>query len=179
MHRAANEEVTPVTPPVTNAVDAEVDMEVLKTVPKRFEITDESSANWLVRKLVAAREYAEKVKLWAEQERRRAEREETTLLFLFGRQIETWAKGEIEKLGGRRKSICLPAGTVGFRKVNACLQIDDEQAVLIWAKSNCPHAVVVTEKLSKSELKAHFEASGELPEVGVHVEPEKNSFTIR
>ena len=43
------------------------------------------------------------------------EREEKTLMFLFGRQIEDWAKAEIEKLRGRRKSINLPGGTVGFR----------------------------------------------------------------
>src|SRR4051794_29700288 len=78
--------------------DADVDLEVLKTVPKQFRIDDEQSANWLVRKVIAAREYGERVKAWAEQERRRAEREERTLMFLFGRQIEVWAKCEIEKL---------------------------------------------------------------------------------
>jgi hypothetical protein len=168
-----------VTPPVSNPIDAEVDIEVLRTVPKAFEIADENTANWLVKKVVAARQYGERVKEWAEQERRRAEREEATLLYLFGRQLERWVKGEIERLAGKKKSICLPGGTVGFRRVNASLQVDDEQTVLLWAKRNCPQAVVVKESLSRSELKSHFEATGVIPDEGAHVEPERESFSIR
>src|SRR5215210_14168 len=78
--------------------DAEVDLEVLRTIPKAFAIDSGSAANWLVRKIISARLYCQRVKEWAEQEQRRAAREEETLMFLFGRQIEGWAKAEIEKL---------------------------------------------------------------------------------
>jgi hypothetical protein len=122
--------------------DAEMDVEVLRSVPKEFAIDCEAHANWLVRKIVSARAYAERVKEWCEQELRRAAREEQTLMFLFSRQAEAWARGEIEKLNGRRKSLSLPAGVLGFRTVNPSLQVDDEQVVLIWAKANCPEAVV-------------------------------------
>jgi hypothetical protein len=166
------------TPPVSNPVDAEVDIEVLKSVPKTFEINSEQTANWLVKKVVTAREYAERTKKWAEQEVRRAEREEKTLLFLFGRQIETWAKGEIGKLNGRRKSICLPAGTLCFRHEGAKLVIDDEEAVVGWARHNCPMAIQTVEKLSRTAVKAHFEKSGEMPDVGAHIEPEQERFRI-
>ena len=37
--------------------DADVDLEVLKSVPKAFAIDCEEHANWLVRKIVAARQY--------------------------------------------------------------------------------------------------------------------------
>lgn len=166
-------------PPTVCPADAEVDIEVLKSVPKAFCIEDERTANWLVRKIIAAREYAERVKLWSEQECRRAQREEMTLFFLFGRQAEAWAKGEIEKQKGKRKSIPLPAGVIGFRTVNACLQVDDEQAVLRWASEHCPSAVVVVKKLSRTELKGHFEKTGEVPPEGAHVEPRKETFFIR
>jgi hypothetical protein len=166
-------------PPVTAPVDAEVDVEVLKAVPKQFCIEDEKTANWLVRRIVAARQYGEHIKEYAEQERRRAEREEAVLTYLFGKQLERWVKATIEKNGGRRKSICLPAATLAFRKVNAALQVDDEEAVLVWAKSNCPAAVVLTERLSRSELKAHFEQTGEMPDRGAHIEPEQDRFSIR
>jgi hypothetical protein len=159
-------------------MDAEVDIEVLRSVPKTFEINSEQTANWLVKKVIAAREYAERVKRFAEQEQRRAEREEKTLLFLFGRQIETWAKGEIEKLNGRRKSICLPAGTVCFRHEGAKLVIDDDEAVMGWARHHCPMAIQTVEKLSKTAVKAHFEKSGDMPDVGAHIEPEHERFRI-
>lgn len=166
-------------PPLTDAIDAEVDHELTKVVPKQFEITDESSANWLLRRIVTAREYAQHVKEWAAQEQRRAEREERTLLFLFGRQLERWVRAEIEKLNHRRKSICLPAGTLGLRRVNACLQIDDEQAVIGWARKHLPSALLTVEKLSRSVLSDHFKQTGEMPDSGAHLEQEKEAFFIR
>jgi hypothetical protein len=167
------------TPQVCNAMDAEVDIEVLKAVPKAFEINSEDTANWLVKKVIAARQYAERVTKWAEQEQRRAEREESTLMFLFGRQIEKWTRDEIEKFQGRRKSISLPAGMLAIRHVNAKIIIDDEAAVIEWAKGNVPAAVKVTEHLLKSEIDAHCKQSGELPPRGIHVEPEREQFSIR
>jgi len=165
--------------PALNAIDAEVDLEVLKVVPKKFCIEDESTANWLVRRVQSARQYSVRVREWADQEVRRAEREETTLMFLFGRQIEMWAKSEIEKLKGKRKSINLPAGAVGFRSVGPRLVVDDEGLVLKWAKHHLPSAVVVTERLSKSVINEHVEKVGEIPDEGVHVEPAAEKFYIR
>ncbi len=169
----------PPTPPQAHETDADTDIEVLKSVPARFTIEDENSANWLVKRVMASRQYADRVKAWAEQEIARAAREEKTLMFLFGRQLETWAKGEIDKLRGRRKSVGLPGGTVGFRTINPCLQVDDEGSVLGWARQNCPAAVVVVEKLSRSELKSYFERTGVMPDDGAHVEPGGEKFFIR
>ena len=50
-------------------------------------------------------------------------------MFLFGRQLEHWAKDAIVKLNGKRKSLALPAGTVGFRGVAAKMVIDDQKEV--------------------------------------------------
>jgi hypothetical protein len=72
--------------------DPEIDAEILSSVPRQFAIVDEQSANWLIRKITAARQYAVQVAEWAEQEKRRAAREEQCLMYLFGRQIELWAK---------------------------------------------------------------------------------------
>src|SRR4051812_35292286 len=110
-------------PAVEHESDAQVDVEVLRAVPREFAIVDETSANWLIRKIVAARQYSEHVKAFAEMERRRAEREEQCLLFVYGKQLQEWAKSEIEKTRGRRKSINLPAGAVGFRSTPPQLQV--------------------------------------------------------
>ncbi len=160
-------------------IDAEHDIEILRGIPKEFRIDCEEHANWLIRKVLAARAYASRVKEFAEQELRRAGREEQTLMFLFGRQIEGWAQSEIAKLNGRRKSLVLPAGTVGFRKVSAKLVIDDEKVVLAWAKQNCPTAIVVVEKLAKSVIDDAMAASGIVPDDGAHVEPETEKFFVR
>ena len=75
-------ELAVATPPVASPLDAEVDLEILKTVPKQFSIDSEKAANWLIRKVLNARNYAAAVKEWAAREQRRAEREEQTLMFL-------------------------------------------------------------------------------------------------
>lgn len=174
----AAELVLPASEAIASA-DTEAERELLATIPSAFAITGPESANWLVRRIVAARRYGDQVKEWAERERRRAEREESALLYLFGPQIERWARGEVEKLNGRRKSVALPAGTVGFRATNPSLQVDDEQAVMRWARENCDGAIVVVEKLSRTALKQHFEATGEMPSEGAHVEPGGEKFFIR
>lgn len=166
-------------PASQNAVDADTDAEVLKTLPPRFCILDEHSANWLVRRVMESRAYAERVKEWADQEVRRADREEKTLMYLFGHQIEAWVRSEVEKLNGKRKSLALPSGTVGFRKSGAKVVVDDEKVVLTWAKANCPAAVVVVEKLAKIILDTHIKETGHCPDQGIHIEPEVEKFYMR
>src|SRR4051812_12532619 len=73
-----------------------------------FVLDDEKKVNWVVRKIVEARAYRQRVKRWAEHEQHGAEAEEERLLFLFGNQLEMWAATEIAKLNGRRKSLHLP-----------------------------------------------------------------------
>jgi hypothetical protein len=157
----------------------EMDQEVIAAMPVPFEINSAERANWLVRKIIDARCYAKKVTEWAEQEHRRAASEERALLHLFGRQLESWAVQEIALKGGRRKSVCLPAGTVGFRETGAKLVIDDEAIVIEWAKQHAPEAVITSVRLSKSTLDALLHSTGVVPEVGAHVEPARNRFFVR
>jgi hypothetical protein len=159
--------------------EADHDIEILRSIPKQFSIADEASVNWVVRKIVQARQYCQQAREFAAREEHRAIREEKTLLFLFGRQIEKWAKNEIERRGGRRRSLEVPAGILAFRKLNSSIHIEDELAVLAWAKRHCPSAVVVSEKLSRSALVDHFKATGDIPEDGVSLLPERDSFSIK
>src|SRR4051794_17149533 len=52
-------------------------------VPERFAVRDPESASWVIRKIVEARAYAERVRRSAEAELRRAERVEQWLLWRF------------------------------------------------------------------------------------------------
>lgn len=177
MHSESNLSVSEV--PLVHPADADLDLEVLKGIPKGFVIDSEEKANWLVRKVGEARKYSEHVKEWADRELRRAAREEQMLMFLFGRQIESWTRDEIDKLRGRRKSLNLPAGSVGFRSTPPRIVVDDETQVLLWAKRFLPTAVIVVEKLAKSILNDHCGTTGEIPEVGVHVESAGEKFYIK
>jgi len=151
----------------------------LPAPPEVFAIRDEVSAAWLVRKISEARAYVAKVRAWAHREERRALREEEFFMGRYGAQLEAWCRGEVAKLKGRRKSLNLPGGSVGFRRVEAKLVIDDEAEVLTWARQHLPGAVTSVEKLSKSAINKHFENTGEVPEAGAHVESERDNFYVK
>ena len=163
----------------TIQVEAEVETELQRLIPAAFCVTCSDTAGWVVRRIVAARQYAEHVKAWAERERRRASHEEQRLLYLFEPQLRNWADAEIQRTKMRRKSIALPGGTVGFRSAKASVVIDDDHAVLVWAKSHCPTAVVISERLSRTVFYEHVAATGEVPDVGVHLEAEREVFYVR
>jgi hypothetical protein len=133
-------------------------------VEEGFHVHDAASANWVVRKVVEARQYAERVRAWAEAELRRAKREEEYFMFRFGAQLEQWARAQIAVTRPHRNSVALPAGKIGFRLQPLRLNIVDEPKVLEWCKRNAPAAVVTSERILKTAIMTHFTATGETPD---------------
>jgi phage host-nuclease inhibitor protein Gam len=144
-----------------------------------FCVKDADSANWVVRRIVEARAYRDRVRAWAEREVRRSERDEQRLLYLFGRQLQDWTSRELAAGRKGRRSVNLPGGTVGFRQAGPSVTIDDAAAVLEWARRHLPAAIVVREHLSRSAIVRHVRQTGELPDQGVRVEPGQDAFYIR
>lgn len=147
-------------------------------VPEGFNVVDADTANWVVRKITGCDDEEKRIEEFAAKELSRVRRDREFFLFRYGRQLEEWGASEIAKLKGRRKTIRLPAGSLCFRHENAKLVIDNDLTVLEWARQHCPQAVHTSERLSRTVLKEHFEATGELPPAGVHVEPEQERFRI-
>ena len=148
-------------------------------LPPTFTVRDAQSANWVVRKIVEARAYAKRCEIWAEHEKMRARREEDFLLLRFGGELRDYTRAAIAEQGGRRKSVSLPAGTIGFRIAGAKLVIEDEEEVLRWARNAQPNLVVIEKSISKSGLNQYFEDTGEIPPSGVRIEPEKEKFYVK
>jgi len=124
-------------------------------------VDDATSANWVVRKIIEARAYAKHVKEWADGELRRAEREELFFLHSYGRQLEDWARAEIAK--GRRKSVKLPAGTLGFRTDPPKLNVIDEAKLVAWCRAALPTALRIETHVLKQHVKDHLTITGEVP----------------
>ena len=159
-------------------VEAEVDREIANSVAEAFSVDDADSAACVVRRIVAARQYADRVRLWADLERRRAEAEEKRLLFRFGGQLRGWAEGELRSTKGRRKSVNLPGGSIGFRTVPARVLILDDQVVINWARRSCPEAVIVSERLVKTPISEHVQRTGEVPD-GIELTTPHEEFFVR
>lgn len=136
----------------------------MPTIDEAFDVHDEASANWVVRRIVEARQYAERVKAWADGELRRARREEEFFLFRYGIQLQEWLRSEMARRDDRRKSLCLPAGTLGFRVSPRGSEITNEQELLVWCRTVLPSAVKVRESVSKQVILEYVEQTGEVPD---------------
>lgn len=147
--------------------------------PEGFRITDDASANWLIRRIVECRAYAQRCAEWCEREQVRARREEESLLHRYGPQLMDYVRQRIETAGGRRKSLSLPAGVAGFRRTPARLVVDDEAAVIAWANEHHPQLLRTLQRLRRPAFHEHIQQTGEVPEVGVHIEPEREKFYIK
>jgi hypothetical protein len=148
-------------------------------LPDAFSVCDDGSANWVIRQIIERRAYAKRCAEWCEHEQSRARQEEEFFLHRFGQQLLDFARQKIATQGGRRKSVNLPAGVIGFRHEGPKLMIDDEAAVIVWAKEHNPQVIKIVEQLSKSALNQHLEETGEVPGVGVRIEPAREKFYIR
>jgi hypothetical protein len=147
-------------------------------MPERFMIHDARSASWLVRRITEARTYAARVNLWAERETNRATHDEQFFMMRYGQQLRDWTAAEISRYRSKRRSVNLPAGMVGFRRVGPLLVIDDDEAVINWATEACPNAIVEVQRIQKAALLEHLERTGELP-LGTHLHPERDRFFIK
>ena len=132
-------------------------------VPEQFAVRDNSSANWVIRKILESRAYAKRCAEWCEQEQARARRTEEFFLVHYQQQLIDFARQQLREENGRRKSVNLPAGRIGFRAEPAKLIVDDEATVIAWAKQNKPALVQTIERLSKIALNQHVETTGEIP----------------
>lgn len=130
----------------------------------RFHITDERSANWLVRRINQSRAYAHHVEQWAAAELRRAQRDEQYMLSRYGNELAEWARRRIGQQRGKRKCVSLPAGVVGFRNEPTKLTVTDETRLLAWCRQHLPAAVKVIERVLASVVRDHITTSGELPD---------------
>lgn len=158
---------------------AEADADGQPIVLDSFSVHDDATANWVVRKIVEAREYAKRCAEWCTGEQARARRDEAFLLFRFGQQLSDYARQRIAEQAGRRKSVCLPAGILGFRQDAPKLVIDNEVEVIEWAKRHRPDLVSTVEHLSKSGLNQHMKDTGEVPGAGAHIEPAQDKFYVK
>lgn len=198
---AKRQRLAPLDSPLTHALEPVHDAEAL--VAEGFVVRDEASANWVVKKVSQARQYAAHVQAWAAAEIRRAQREEQFLLLRFGHQLESWLRRRLEDAGGRTRSVNLPAGLLGFRAQPARLEVVDEPALVNWCRDHLTEAIRLRleaagaealhlEKLAardcpdsqrlvtvaKAEVNGYFASTGDLPD-GTQLCPSQDVLMLR
>jgi hypothetical protein len=118
--------------------------------PCAFTPTDASGCDWVLSKIADCRTRAARIRENAEQMARAEERAADTLEWKYGAALQTWLRAELA--GGKKKSVRLFHGVLGYRQKPAAVHVTDTAAALGWAKENLPTAVI--EGLDKKALSA-------------------------
>ena len=107
--------------------------------PCAFIPTDEGGVNWVLGKMADARARAARIRENAELMARAEERKAEALEWKYGAALQTFLRAEIA--GGKKKSVRLLHGVLGYRMRPAGVSVTDPAAALSWARVNLPAAV--------------------------------------
>lgn len=133
-------------------------------IDEAFHVRDERTASWIVRKIVEERAHRRRVAEWFEAETRRSERREQFLLHRFGAELSEWVRQQLARQFGKRRSIHLPGGVVGFRVEPTRIVVADEAKLVAWCQQHLRSAVKVVQSVLKTEINQHIKSTGECPD---------------
>lgn len=125
--------------------------------PCAFVPTDAAGCDWVLGKMADARSRAARIRENAEAMARAEERAAETLQWKYGTALEAFARQELAS--GKKKSIRLYHGVLGYRTKPAGVCVTDPAAALGWAQENLPGAVTLA--LDKKALSAALLETGE------------------
>lgn len=144
-----------------------------------FMVTDASSAAWVLRKIAARQAEIALVKAQAAEIVKGLQSGLEGFRGRFEPQLEAWARTELEKAGGKSKTVKTLGGNLAFRTVPAGLEITDtgsaaEVAITLGLVKPAPVDLAAYKKAAQTAL----EERGELLP-GVELRPARESFSIR
>ena len=121
----------------------------------------------------------------------------------FSGELEAWLRAELQRRGGRRRSVNLPGGTIELRLHPERLGVIDEREVLAWSLVHLRQAVHVSvetsggvaarllewarqhgsevcvrQKVLHEPLAQHFSTTGEIPP-GTGLLPAEDRFFVK
>lgn len=154
-----------------------------KELTPSFAVKDIASADWTLRKILAAQHRMEEREITAEAVRAKLDKwlaeankpDLATIEFMQGK-LEPYVADSLR--GEKRRSVRLPSGTVGFRSSPEHVEVLEEEKALAWCKANLPAAVKVRESLLLTPIKDSVKAGGALPD-GVKLAGGETRFYVK
>lgn len=141
--------------------------------PEGFVPDTPEKADWVLGKIADARARAARVRQNAEIIARQHDADAEALEWRFGPALQAFARRE---LTGKRKSLRLYNGVIGFRTKAAGVSVTDAGAALAWARESLPAAVVET--LDRRALSARLLDTAESVDFASFT-PEEEVFYIK
>ena len=130
--------------------------------------------DWVLGKMNAARAEAKLIRENAELMAREAERRAEALEWKYGANLQTWLRAELGE--GKKKSVRLFHGVLGYRQKPAGVSVTDPAAALSWAQENLPAAVTLN--LDKKALSDALLTNGEAADFA-RLNPAEEVFYIK
>ena len=147
-----------------------------------FAIDSEERANWLLRKLGNLEAEQARIKAQSAAMLKQVEGERESLMNRFGSELAQWTEEEIQRRGGKRKSLTLIQGTVAFRTVAESVKVAEDAEQLPEALALAEQWEAVETKIDRAaflaKARAYLEETGEVAP-GVVVTPAKESFSVK
>jgi len=145
-----------------------------------FTVDSADKADWAISKAVSAQaeidklndlhdEYVARIALWYQS----AIKEHKSTIEYMESLVKPWLQAEL--VDSKKRSISLPSGVAGLRKLQPKLEVIDEKLALESCRASHPEAI--KESLRKSALNDILKA-GELVD-GCTVSPADNAFYIK
>lgn len=135
-----------------------------------FVVDTQEKAEWALSKIARSEHRLQELAALAEAAKARIDarlaeitKGDRATVARLGDMIRPWASVEVAK-NGKRKSVQLLNGTVGFRQSPASLVVTDEAAAVAWLEEHGGDFIRVKKEVKKGELKKAIEANGELPD---------------
>lgn len=104
----------------------------------KAQVTTEAEANLIVRAFTEIDAQAERLRAQLDARMRRIERKRKSLEYLFENALAQWTA---DNLSGKRKSIVLADGTVGYRTIAARTVTESDATLREWGKVHLPQSI--------------------------------------
>ncbi len=136
-----------------------------------FAIDTRDRAEWYLRKLAEMEATEARITAQAEAMLKRLRGDRERFTGRFGAQFESFARGELARQGGKRRSVLFFNGTAQFTSVAPRLVVESMPDAITTARAVAPQTVTeeVPEPVVRFDkaaflayAKAHFETTGEL-----------------
>lgn len=156
----------------------------MEETTEAFVIDTREKADWLLRKLANLEADEARVKAQSAVMLQQIESDRNSLMGRYQSQLENFTRAELEASKGKRKSITLFNGTVGFRTIPARLMIESEPDAITTARAVAPQTITTetVERFDKKKFMEYaterFEQEGELIP-GVGRTEERESFSVK
>ena len=138
--------------------------------PAAFVPTDAAGVDWVLGKMADARARAARIRENAEKMARAEERQAEMLEWKYGADLRRYANNCLA--GGKKKSLRLYNGQIGFRTKPESVTITDEAGALAWVKTYLPGSAII-ERVDKKEVASVLLSTGEAVPFATYQEAEE------